>query len=99
MGISEALHYAHALHMLHYQKEKRERKLEEKKRKLVKIKVKLKDNLDAFLQGKQARVSGLSRAFLRQALAVSEEKKKLDALKARLASAKKASFGSSLRRQ
>ncbi|MBS3070140.1 hypothetical protein J4220_01395 [Candidatus Micrarchaeota archaeon] len=98
MGATDALHYSHALHALHREKEKREKKLEEKQRKLVKIKTRLGENLDAFLQGKHARVSDLSRAFLRQALIVDEEKKKLGALQARLAKAKSTSFASALQR-
>ena len=98
MGAADVLHYSHALHALHREKEKREKKLEEKQRKLVKIKTRLGENLDAFLQGKHARVSDLSRAFLRQALIVDEEKKKLGALQARLGKAKSTSFASALQR-
>lgn len=99
MAGSFAQRYAHALHALYHEKEKREKKLQEKERKLVKIKSRLRGNLDAFLRGKQARVSVLSRAFLRQSVVVDEERKKLDVLKARLGSAKTTSFASALQKR
>jgi len=85
-------HYVHALHLLAHEKEKRERRLEEKKRKLEKIKTRFRGKLDDFLHGKHAEISVLSREFLRQAVVVDEEKKKLDAIHAKLAAAKRSGF-------
>ncbi len=76
-------YYEHMLHLAH-EKHRHERLLEEKNRKLDRLKTRLSSRLDGLIRGQSVKVSGLSRAFLKQAVVVDEEKKKLDLLKAQL---------------
>ncbi len=91
VGSSFAEQYLHALHLKH-EKEKHERKLEEKHKKLEKIRHELRSGLDSFLKGRNAKVSELSRAFLKQAMVVDEEKQKLSILQSQLQVVKNAPF-------
>jgi exonuclease VII large subunit len=80
------------LHFIAHEKEKKEKKLEQDRKKLEKLRGKLRNRLDDFLRGKRVEVNSLSKAFLSQAIVVDEEKKKLDFLRARLEAAKKQGF-------
>lgn len=84
-------HYAHMMHLMH-EKHKHERMLEEKHKRLDKIKVRLRSGLDGFLKGRNVKISGLSREFMKQAVVVDEEKKKLDFLKTQLDALKNRPF-------
>ncbi|MFH1056612.1 MAG: hypothetical protein V1717_02340 [Candidatus Micrarchaeota archaeon] len=90
--MSSIQHYAHAAHIILQKKERHERKLAEESRKLAKIRVKLRGRLDDFLEGKQVRISQLSGDFLKQAVVVDGEKRKLDTIRARLDAVKRVRF-------
>ena len=90
--MSSLSHASHVLHFIVHEKEKKEKKLDLDKKKLEKLRGKLRRRLDGFLKGKKVEVNSLSKEFLKQAIVVDEEKKKLEYLHARLEDAKRKGF-------
>ena len=99
MSLMHLAHAAHAQqHFLLHEREKQHKKLEEQKEKLGRMRERLHDTLKAFNQGRQVKISGLSRAFLKQAVTVSQEKKKLHLIKTHLENARKTKFAQNKKR-
>jgi len=92
-SLEHVAHAAHAAHILIHEKEKREKKLEQDRHKLSRLKERMHESFNEFLYGKQKRVNTLSREFLRQAIRVHSEKKKLELLDSKLSQLKRARFG------
>ena len=79
------MHAAHAAHMILHEKQKHEKKFEQDKKKLGQLKIKLRSNFASFVKGRQqTQVGILSREFLKQAIVVENDKRKLDSLRGKL---------------
>ena len=90
--MSQLLHAAHAAHAILQEKEKHQKKLEEGNTKLSRLRGKLRGKFTDFLSGKQVKIRELSREFLKQAIIVDDEKKKLEMLHSRLNAVRMAPF-------